>query len=292
MNQIKQLLIDLDICSENSIHPYFPNVRDRNDISVLKCNKSGVLFLSESEHIEAKYYEEKPEFSYWSAESRQEGIFAGYEDLERRVNLIKPIILNKSWADIGTGLGGILDELGQYAKQTYAVEPQRNTRKNLEKLGYKTSDSIKNLQSDEIDVCTLFHVFEHFVNPLEELTELNSKMSEKGKIVIEVPHANDFLISHLDSEPFKKFTFWSEHLILHTRQSLKVFLENAGFSNIQISGYQRYPLANHLHWLAKGKPGGHIEWNNLRTPDLDCAYQNLLNTLDATDTLIATAQKI
>jgi hypothetical protein len=104
-----------------------------------------------------------------------------------------------------------------------------------------------------------------------------------------VPHAKDFLISFLDLDVFKSFTFWSEHLILHTRDSLKIFLESAGFSNICIKSYQRYPLANHLHWLAKGKPGGHIVWDYLRTAELDTAYANMLAKIDISDTLIAVA---
>jgi len=85
------------------------------------------------------------------------------------------------------------------------------------------------------------------------------------------------------------FTFWSEHLILHTRDSLKIFLEEAGFANISIKGFQRYPLSNHFHWLAKAKPGGHVIWDHLRPPMLDLAYSDMLAQIDNTDTLIAYA---
>ena len=138
---------------------------------------------------------------------------------------------------------------------------------------------------------TLFHVFEHFNNPLESLKLISKKMRDQGKIIIEVPHARDFLLSFLEHEEFKKFTFWSEHLILHTRQSLTVFLEKAGFENVIITGFQRYPLANHLHWLSKNQPGGHEKWSFLRTIELDSAYSQMLGQLDKNDTIIATATK-
>jgi len=57
-----------------------------------------------------------------------------------------------------------------------------------------------------------------------------------------------------DLEKFKKFTFWSEHLVLHNRFSLAAFLDSANFKNTVISGFQRYNLANHLHWLKEKKP--------------------------------------
>jgi len=31
----------------------------------------------------------------------------------------------------------------------------------------------------------------------------------------------------------------------------------AGFPHVEITGDQRYSLANHLTWLSSGKPGGH-----------------------------------
>jgi hypothetical protein len=112
-----------------------------------------------------------------------------------------------------------------------------------------------------------------------------------GKIIVEVPHAKDFLIDFLNLETFKAFTFWSEHLILHTRASLETFLQESGFKNIVIKGFQRYPLANHLYWLSQGKPGGHQHWHYLTTKELDKGYADMLASLDKTDTLIAIAEK-
>jgi 2-polyprenyl-3-methyl-5-hydroxy-6-metoxy-1,4-benzoquinol methylase len=291
MNRIKNLLIELGICEKSSIEVYYPKVRDRNDISVLKCNKSGVIFLSRSDHMDMSYYEEKEGFKYWSALDRKHAVNVGYEDKLRRKEFLQHIVTNRKWMDIGTGSGGILDELSPIASKICAVEPQRIARESLKKLGYAVYSSIESTSETEFDIVTLFHVFEHFTNPLEDLKLIFQKMNTHGKIIIEVPHARDFLISFLDHESFKKFTFWSEHLILHTRQSLTRFLEVAGFEEIIITGCQRYPLANHLHWLAKNQPGGHQTWNFLRTFELDLAYSQMLSKIDKNDTLIAIATK-
>lgn len=290
-NEIHQQLVDLGISTDKSIEDYHVSVRDRNDISVLKCNQSNVIFLSRVDHMDISHYEQKEGFRYWSKGDRQSAINIGLEDLERRAKLLKNIVTNKKWIDIGTGSGGILDEMINVASSISAVEPQKEARENLKKLDFEVYPSIEEIKDNNFEVVTLFHVFEHLVNPLEELKKLHTKMSENSRIVIEVPHANDFLLSFLENESFKKFTFWSEHLILHTRLSLQIYLEKAGFKNIVISGFQRYPLANHIHWLSEKKPGGHNIWDFLRTDVLDCAYSEMLSNIDKNDTLIAYASK-
>ena len=288
---LKKLLIELDICKESSIENYYSQVRDRKDVSVLKCKNSGVIILSRTDHIDKSYYEEKKDETYISLDERKYAVNIGLEDKIRRKSLFQNIIANKKWLDIGTGAGGILDELSNLARMTAAIEPQKNTKKHLIKLGYDVYSSIDEVDINDFDVVTLFHVFEHFKEPLDELRLIFNKIVSGGKIIIEVPHANDFLLSFLDLEAFKKFTFWSEHLILHTRLSLIRFLEEVGFKEIVIESCQRYPLANHLYWLSKNQPGGHLKWSFLRTIELDSAYSQMLAKLNKSDTLIASALK-
>ena len=113
------------------------------------------------------------------------------------------------------------------------------------------------------------------------LKETHALLRKGGKVVVEVPHAQDVLLK-LDS--FKSFSLWSEHIVLYTKQALQKLLKQSGFKNIHIGGFQRYPLANHIGWLVKGEPGGqnsiHIEASE---------YEELLISTDQTDTIIATA---
>ena len=110
---------------------------------------------------------------------------------------------------------------------------------------------------------------------------------------MEVPHANDFLLkSFLSCDYYKFFSLWSQHLVLHTRNSLTTFLQAVGFDIELITGVQRYPLSNHLNWLANGKPGGHKgDLANLEDPILNKHYEAALNKIDATDTIVAIATK-
>lgn len=290
-NRIQSFLVSLGICDPSSIHEFYPRVRDRDDIRVMRCDKSGVIFLSRSDHMELSHYQDQKDFTYWSTPTREQAVSESLDNDLRRADQFEPLIRNKKWLDVGTGVGGLLDLIGARAAEVRAVEPQPASRKELTQSGYTVYGSIDDTEDEYFDVVTLFHVFEHLLEPLDALRVIHRKIVEGGKLVIEVPHANDFLITFLDLEEFKAFTFWSEHLILHTRQSLEILLRKAGFLDVCVTGYQRYPLANHLYWLAKGEPGGHKEWSFLVNIELDSAYRNVLAQLDKTDTLIAVARK-
>ena len=177
------------------------------------------------------------------------------------------------------------------SKQSFGVELQENFREELNHKNIKCTKSINEIPNG-LDTCFLFHVLEHLEDPIKHLKEIKSKLSNNGKIVIEVPHARDFLIKKVKVKEFIKFTLWSQHLILHTRESLYSFLDESGFKNINIYGIQRYSLANHIQWIKDKKPGGHYgDLKDIETPEIKHAYQEALNKIDATDTLIAIAEK-
>ena len=64
-----------------------------------------------------------------------------------------------------------------------------------------------NLVKNKVDIITMFHVLEHLPNQVDTLKSLKSKLRRGGKIIIEVPHAQDFLILQNNLKEFKNFTF-------------------------------------------------------------------------------------
>jgi predicted SAM-dependent methyltransferase len=138
----------------------------------------------------------------------------------------------------------------------------------------------------------MMHVLEHLTQPDLVLKDIFKNLHEGGKIIVEVPHAYDILLDTFDLDEFKGFTYWSEHLALYTRDSLRRLMEYCGFKNIVIQGIQRHGIGNHLYWLRHGKPGGHNVWKFLETDDLNKEYEKVLNQYDKTDTIIAIGEKL
>lgn len=291
-NKIAKTLCEWGVCDETQIEQYYPKVRDRDDIAVMRCKRSGLIFTSSSQHMDISHYAQKHEFPhYFKEDNRERALVDSFGDDSRRQKQFLPMISNKAWMDVGTGAGGILDLLRGSASKVVAIEPQQRALDVLRRENYEAYGDISEVPYDGFDVITLFHVFEHLTDPLSVLKTAYNKLKVGGKIVIEVPHAKDFLFAYLDLEEFKAFTFWSEHLVLHNRVSLTAFLDRAKFKNAIISGFQRYNLANHLYWMKNKRPGGHNQWGMLSTAGLDKEYASMLERVDMTDTLIAVAEK-
>jgi SAM-dependent methyltransferase len=287
-NPIFDLLCTLGVCDRAALSVVAERVRDREDVRVLCCQRSGVIALSRTDHVDLSHYDHKLPGQELGA--RQRLALSTEDDTTRRAQRFGNIVRGKRWLDFGTGPGAILDAMGPLASEYAGLEPQEHASRTLRELGHRMYRRIEEVPDRAFDVVTLFHVFEHLTDPLGTLAELARVTGKGGRIVIEVPHARDFLISFVDCTPFRAHTFWSEHLILHTRESLRALLRAGGFDVLSIEGVQRYPLANHLHWLAQGKPGGHVAWNTLRDARLDAAYGDVLARLDLSDTLVLEAR--
>ena len=210
-------------------------------------------------------------------------------DNTRRLEHHKQFIVGKSILDFGCGAGNFLKLAAPFAKNIEGVELQDSMRQDLSLHGISCRPNIFEVQG-LYDTIFLFHSLEHLASPLLALQQIRPKLNEHGKILIEVPHAKDFLIDKLPCREFIDFTLWSQHLVLHTRSSLELLLRAAGFKNIYIEGVQRYSIANHLTWLHGGQAGGHRKSISIfETEELKKSYASALAKIDATDTLVAIA---
>ena len=275
--------------SKETAKVFSKHTRDNADLLVMRDEVSGIIyiddyFVGEDHYTSGSYRTEKLSPHASSNYERN-------DNAERRMKEYKQFYAGLNICDVGCGLGDFLYGAREFADQVYGVELQKNYLDNLNSAGVPCSTDIRDYKG-KFDTIFSFHALEHFEYPIEMLSLMKDKLSKDGQIIVEVPHANDFLISTLHYQPFIEFTLWSQHLILHTRESLKRFLQAAGFKSIIIEGVQRYSLANHLGWLTKQKPGGHKgNLSMLDSSELHHAYQSSLQKIDATDTLVAVAMR-
>ena len=282
---IRSILEGLGAIRPENIEIFSNRTRDENGLRVYRDKTSKVIFIDD-------YYVGEQE--YLSGEYRGEGFQINYEDVvdsERRLQKYLQFIVGKKVCDFGCGAGNFIQKASNFTRELFAIELQKNYLKKLNELGISAFSHINEIEG-ELDTVFLFHCFEHLPDPLKTLTDIKIKLKSSGggKIILEVPHAKDFLIDTLNITSFIEFTLWSQHLILHTRESLFLMLAEAGFKNILIEGVQRYSLSNHLSWLINNKPGGHKEGLSIfETNTLTQSYADALSKIDANDTLVAIA---
>ena len=300
-NPIFDELKKLKLISKPNLFILKNKTRDKK-IRVIKDLKTKIIFLEKyittnDYYSSLKYKDNEKKFTKKSKRKIENvKTFSGniktsiIEDDLRRAIQFKKKLKKKDILDFGCGWGGFLSNIKEYKTLT-GVELRKECinyiRKNVKKIDI--SDNVNSFDK-KFDVITMFHVLEHIPYQIKTLKILKSKLKNKGKIIIEVPHAEDFLLLQDELKEFKNFTFWSEHLILHTYKSLKTILIKSGFKNINIQYYQRYNFSNHLGWFLRKKPGGHNFFKEIVSKDLNYSYSENLKKLHQTDTLVAIAE--
>lgn len=276
------------LCQSSSFTVRKGQVRDAPDLKILQCNDCGLVTLSSFDHIRAGFYEQSGmhgaapvPLATWLKDT-------DWDD-QRRFDMLKPMLPNKSLLDFGCGAGGFLNKARNLAGRAEGVEPELRVqaywRDQIEI--YPDVMSAARQEAGGYDLITAFHVVEHLPDPRAMIEALANLLTGNGRIVIEVPSSEDALLTLYDSPAFQNFTYWSQHLFLFNAETLRRLASQAGLRIVAIQQYQRYPLSNHLHWLSQGKPGGHQKWAFLDAPELLTAYSDALAKMGKCDTLIA-----
>ncbi|MGE4444763.1 MAG: class I SAM-dependent methyltransferase [Candidatus Altimarinota bacterium] len=277
-----------NLCKSKDFKKRNGTVRDNKNLEIFECTDCGLVFLSENNHIDENFYENSNmhqsfDFYKWRNET--------LVDDTRRFEFLKSSLINKKVLDFGSGNGGFLKLTKNISKEVLGVELEKAIIPFYKEEDIPFENNLDNI-NEKFDIITSFHVIEHIKEPLKILDKLKNLLKDNGRLIIEVPNANDALLTIYENEAFSNFTYWSCHLYLYTQHTLNLLAKQAGFEVEFIKHIQRYPLSNHLYWLSKNKPGGHEKWGNFfDSKELNSAYENQLASLGATDTIIASLKK-
>ena len=271
------------LCQSNEYSKRAGTVRDNRDIDVLQCDECGLVYLSSTDHIKKEHYEESGmhddglNINSWLKETDK--------DDERRFQFIKEKITNKNVLDFGCGVGGFLEKAKTVAKTVVGVELERALQPSFKQRLLTVFSDLTSVRGS-YDVITAFHVVEHLSDPAITLRDLSTLLSFGGEIIVEVPNSEDALLTLYNNKNFQNFTYWSQHLYLYNAQTIRRLVRKSGLKLNWVKHIQRYSLANHLYWLAKGKPGGHEKYKFIDAVELNKQYESQLAALGVTDTII------
>ncbi|MBF0444316.1 MAG: class I SAM-dependent methyltransferase [Magnetococcales bacterium] len=265
-------------------------VRDNPKALINQCSQCGLVFLTQISLGESldDFYRESGMHSE-NLFSIEQWLLDTKQDDNRRFNSFKVQITNKSVLDFGCGAGGFLLQAKDVAKSVAGIELEKRLSKHFLQNGLEVVGDINDFApTRKFDIITAFHVVEHLPDPRFILKNLLKYLAPDGKIIIEVPNAQDALLTLYENEPFSKFTYWSCHLYLFNASNLDQLVQQVGMRISSLEHKQRYPLSNHLFWLARGQPGGDKVWHFLDSPELRSSYENVLAKIGKTDTIVAT----
>lgn len=268
------------------------HVRDFPSVGLIEC--STCLLVVHERDLKERISYETGTMHLW-ASGYGNNLESPYDDIPRRIEAISSLAKQfkiQKVLDFGSGKGEMLKAL-QSDFDVKGLEPEVHARQICVEAGFsvETSADVYIKLSETFDLVTLFHVVEHFYEPQNELSKIYKLLAPGGLLVLETPNSQDALLTIYNSDPFSKFTYWSHHPMLHSQASLTNLLSSSGLNVIKNVGIQRYGLANHLYWLARNLPGGHMHWNKLISNETEKAYEQDLARNMANDTIWVVAQK-
>lgn len=281
------------LCAGKAFKKRSGSVRDMPELDVLECESCGLTFLSSSDHIRDGFYESSSMHGEESVDVLKWQKETAWDD-ERRFRYTESLLANRDILDFGCGTGGFLLKARELASSAHGVEAETGLAAHFERNNLQVFQRLPGAQErieNGYHLITMFHVLEHLKDPKSILAELGEFLSDDGELIIETPNADDALLTLYNNDDFARFSYWSCHLFLYTVKTLEMLFKQLNLKINYIKQVQRYPLANHLLWLARGEPGGHIRWSFLDSPDLQNSYEKQLAAIGKCDTLMASVAK-
>ena len=186
------------LCGGTEFNKRPGSVRDRPELEVFECASCGLVFLSSFDHIRDGFYEssemhgeETPDVQAWLKDT-------AWDD-KRRFQYLKSVLPNRKLLDFGCGAGGFLLKARDMVATAHGVESEKRLSNHY--LSHELSvfqnlsEIPKEIKERKYDIITMFHVLEHIPAPKSILVELSKFLADNGQIIVEVPNADDALLT-------------------------------------------------------------------------------------------------
>lgn len=188
--------------------------------------------------------------------------------------------------EVGCSSGFMLYRLAEAGCDCTGVEPSGIFSDYVRSRGIPVYSSLDDLPADaRFDLIIHYYVLEHIGRPQDFLKAQIARLAPGGKLVFEVPNANDALTTLYDIPAYERFIWVKSHRWYFSERSLAHLMKGLGRGS-EVRLDQRYDLSNHLVWARDGRPGGMGRFAAVFGPDLDAQYRKTLVESGHCDTLI------
>jgi SAM-dependent methyltransferase len=207
------------------------------NFDVYTCRNCGFVFTANPppENDMGKYYDAG---DYISHSDAKKGVTNRLYHLTRNLMLFrKRNIIRKATGlktgtllDIGCGTGyfaAFMKEAGWQVTGMEVNEKARSFAKEQFNLEVISDPDLSSAEKGYFDCITLWHVFEHFYDPVKYFTAVSRLLKPGGKCIIAMPNCNSFDAGHYG----KFWAAWDvpRHLWHFSPDTLTIFSEKNGF---------------------------------------------------------------
>jgi len=271
---------------------------DTGGRAIFHCAACDVRYLhpSLSAEEEAKFYAAEFE-SFMATRSGDDGVWDGPERhiaanelrRQRRMGHLARLLKPKARIlEIGCSSGFMLYPLVAAGHECVGIEPSGVFSSYVRRYGlacYASLDELAAADVGNFDLILHYYVMEHLADPVAFLQRQLGLLRPGGRIVFEVPNANDALTTIYGVPAYARFIWVVSHRWYFSERSLAhVLAATGGIGEIALD--QRYDLSNHLVWLRDGKPGGMGRFTAVLGQEIEDQYRQALIRARRCDTLI------
>ena len=283
------------LCRSAHTRLYLHGIYDCDKTNVCECRDCDLLYLDPimSQQEEAEYYLDyyKSQQARYNRETMiqemQEKSLAYFLEYKNRY---APYIESAGEIlEIGSGSGGLLRFIkNEFPQKIVTAVEKSEVNLNFLRISLPEYECIRNL--DEVKACCFdlicgIAVFEHLRDPLSYLKLLKTKLTEKGRIILEMPNKMEPLIEIFNIKEFKVFNFQKQHYFTYSEKPLKILAQKTGLEIESFYYNQQYGLDNHISWLIHRQVRDFSQYTQLFTPATLKSYKNDLIHNKTTDVI-------
>jgi len=213
-------------------------ILNTDGMNLVKCEDCSFIYLKDlpDESVLYEGYHEWTGFQIenYSAQSSDSNLKALWHINQQRIEVLKQRLYNGSLLDIGCGSGGFMLSAKEAGFEVTGIDVSEKAVEFIsDELNLNASNEAVQDLEESFDVITLWHVLEHFIDPVSELKKIHERLNTDGVLFGEVPNWKSIKFQ-LSGKRWEGGNHPLYHRSFFTPQTLKNSLKEAGFSKVNL----------------------------------------------------------
>jgi len=207
-------------------------------MDLVQCINCSFIYLKDIPDEEVLYEDYHSRTGFSMADYSVSGEDNSLKDLwhinQQRIQKIKEFKKSGDLLDIGCGSGAFMHTAKEHLFSPQGIDISKKAVDFItNELKLSASTNTVSELDQQFDIVTLWHVLEHFLDPVVELTKIHSKLNNNGMILGEVPNWNSIKFQ-LSGKKWEGGNHPLYHRSFFTPETLEESYNKAGFSKFRI----------------------------------------------------------